>query len=272
MVEPMMERLEILRMQGIHKAFNSHKVLAGIDLTLQACETLSVLGGSGSGKTTLLRLIAGLIKPGRGQIVLFGQDIVPLSERDLLPLRRRIGVVFQGAALFDSLTVFENVAFPLRLHTRTSEGEMRARVAELLKRVGLPGIEEQYPAELSGGMRKRVGIARALALQPEFVLFDEPTAGLDPTNARIICQLIAELRRDLCETSVVVTHDLQCAFAISDQIAFIHQGEIIEVASPEEFARSSRPEAQMFVKGALDEGTTLRAIEGRFSWSSVEAA
>lgn len=264
MVKPEMERSEMLRIQGIHKAFNTHKVLAGIDLSLRTCETLSVLGGSGSGKTTLLRLIAGLIKPDRGQIFLFGQDIVPLSERELVPLRRRIGVVFQGAALFDSLTVFENIAFPLRLHTRTSEGEIRAHVAELLKHVALPGIEEQYPAELSGGMKKRVGIARALALQPEVVLFDEPTAGLDPTNGRMICQLIAELRRDLCETSVVVTHDLQCAFAISDQIAFVHQGEIIEVASPEEFLHSSRPEAQMFVKGAFDQVTTLRSIEGGF--------
>jgi phospholipid/cholesterol/gamma-HCH transport system ATP-binding protein len=258
MVKPMIEQSEILRIQGIRKAFNTHRVLVGIDLSLRTCETVSVLGGSGSGKTTLLRLIAGLIKPDRGQIFLFGQDIVPMSERDLLPLRRRIGVVFQGAALFDSLTVFENIAFPLRLHTRTSEQEIRARVAELLKQVELPGIEEQYPAELSGGMKKRVGIARALALQPEVVLFDEPTAGLDPTNGRMICQLIAELRRDLCETSVVVTHDLQCAFAISDQIAFVHQGEIIEVASPEEFLHSSRPEAQMFVKGVFDQATTLR--------------
>ncbi|MBI3779581.1 MAG: ABC transporter ATP-binding protein [candidate division NC10 bacterium] len=268
----MSEQPEILRIQGIHKAFNAHRVLAGIDLSLRACETVSVLGGSGSGKTTLLRLIAGLITPDRGQIFLFGQDIVPLTERELVPVRRRIGVVFQGAALFDSLSVYENIAFPLRLHTRTSEQEIRARVAELLKRVGLPGIEGQLPAELSGGMKKRVGIARALALQPEVVLFDEPTAGLDPKNARTICQLIAQLRRDLCETSVVVTHDLQCAFAISDQIAFVHQGEIIEVASPEAFLHSSRPEAQIFVNGAFEQTSRLRPVEGGISWNSVEAA
>ncbi len=267
MAEPMAVPPEILKIQGIHKAFTTHQVLAGIDLSLRACEIVGVLGGSGSGKTTLLKLIASLIKPDRGRIVLFGQDIVSLSERDLVPLRRRIGVVFQGAALFDSLTVFENIAFPLRLHTKASEGEIRARVAELLERVGLPGIEEEYPAELSGGMEKRVGIARALALQPDLVLFDEPTVGLDPKNARMICELIAELRQDLCETSVVVTHDLQCAFAISDQIAFLHQGRIIEVASPQDFRNSSSPEVQMFLEGAFDQTTMPHPTTGRVPWN-----
>lgn len=252
MAERMMERSEILRIHGIHKTFNAHQVLAGIDLSLRACETVGILGGSGSGKTTLLRLIAGLIKADRGQILLFGKDITPLSEQELLPFRKRMGVVFQGAALFDSLTIFENVAFALRLHTRTSEEEIRRHVTELLGRVGLPGIEEHHPAELSGGMKKRVGIARALALEPQLVLFDEPTAGLDPKNARMICELIAELRRTVCETSVVVTHDLQCAFAIADQIAFLHQGKILEVATPENLRNSSRPEVQMFLEGAFD--------------------
>lgn len=271
MAEPMIERPEILRIQGLHKVFRSHQVLAGIDLSLRACETVSVLGASGSGKTTLLKLLASLIKPDRGRIFLFGQDVVPLSERDLVPLRRRIGVVFQGAALFDSLTVFENIAFPLRLHTRTSEGVIRARVAELLEQVGLPGIEEQYPAELSGGMAKRVGLARALALQPDLVLFDEPTAGLDPKSARMICELIAGLRRDLCETAVIVTHDLQCAFSRSDQIAFLHQGQIIEVASPGDFQNSSRPEVQMFLEGTFDHTTTVQPTEGRIPWNRGRA-
>lgn len=247
-----MKRPEILRIRGLHKTFNGHGVLAGVDLSLRACETVSVLGGSGAGKTTLLRLLAGLIKPDRGQIFLFGRDHVPLSERELLPLRRRIGVVFQGAALFDSLTVRENIAFPLRVHTKASEGEIRDRVAEVLEQVGLPGIEEQYPAELSGGMKKRIGVARALALQPDLVLFDEPTAGLDPRNARMICELIAGLRRDLCETSVVVTHDLHCAFTVSNQITFLHNGKIIEVAPPENFRNSSRPEVQKFLEGAFN--------------------
>lgn len=252
MAESLIEQPEIIRIREIHKVFNTHRVLAGIDFSLRFCETVSVLGGSGSGKSTLLKLIAGLIKPDGGQIFLFGQDIVPLSERAMLPLRKRMGVVFQGAALFDSLTVLENVAFPLRLHTRASEGEIRDRVAEVLEQVGMPGIEDQYPAELSGGMKKRVGIARALVLRPEAVLFDEPTAGLDPNNARMICDLIAELHEEICQTSVVVTHDLHCAFAISNQIAFLHQGEIVEVASPEEFRNSPRPEVQAFLEGAFD--------------------
>ncbi|MFQ5657996.1 MAG: ABC transporter ATP-binding protein [Candidatus Methylomirabilales bacterium] len=252
MTEPLIEQPEVIRIQGIHKGFNAHQVLAGVDFSLRFCETVSVLGGSGSGKSTLLKLIAGLTKPDRGQIFLFGQDIVPLSERQMLPLRKRMGVVFQGAALFDSLIVFENIAFPLRFHTTASEGEIRDRVAEVLEQVGLPGIEDKYPAELSGGMKKRVGIARALVLQPEAVLFDEPTAGLDPQNARMICELIAELHQEICQTSVVVIHDLHCAFAISNHVAFLHNGEIIEVASPEEFRNSPRPDVQTFLRGAFD--------------------
>ncbi len=252
MTVPQVEQPEILRIRDLHKRFNGHAVLGGVDFSLRACETVSVLGGSGSGKTTLLKLIAGLIKPDRGQIVLFGQDNVPLSERDLLPFRRRMGVVFQGAALFDSLTVFENIAFPFEVHTTAEEGEIRDRVAEVLEQVGLRGIEDQYPPELSGGMRKRVGIARALALQPDLMLFDEPTAGLDPTNARMICELIAELRRDLCAASVVVTHDLHCAFMTSDQITFLHNGTIIESAPPEDFRKSSRPEVRKFLEGAFN--------------------
>ena len=267
MAKRLMEQAGIIRIQGIHKLFNGHQVLAGIDLNLRACETLSVLGGSGAGKSTLLKLMTGLAKPDRGQIFLFGQDIVPLSERELDPLRRRMGVVFQGAALFDSLTVFENIAFPLRLHTPAGEREIRDRVAEVLAQVGLPGIEEQVPAELSGGMKKRVGIARALVLQPEAVLFDEPTAGLDPQNGRMICELIAELQRDICQTSVVVTHDLHCAFMISNQVAFLHNGKIIEVASPEEFRNSVRPEVQAFLEGAVDQATTVRHIDRRLPWN-----
>lgn len=267
MAEPVGEWPEVVRMQGVRKTFRARQVLAGIDLSLRGCRTLSVLGASGGGKSTLLRLLAGLIRPDEGQVLLFGQDLAPLSEPELVPVRKRIGVVFQGAALFDSLTVLDNIAFPLRLHTRTSEDEIRLRVAELLERVGLPGIEERYPAELSGGMAKRVGIARALALAPELVLFDEPTAGLDPQSARMICGLIAELRRDVCETSVVVTHDLQCAFACSDEIAFLHRGEIIDVARPEDFRNSSRPEVQRFLEGVWEPFNTLSPSGGGGAWN-----
>jgi phospholipid/cholesterol/gamma-HCH transport system ATP-binding protein len=253
-----MEQPEILRAERIHKRFNGHEVLAGIDLNVRACETVSILGSSGSGKTTFLKLIAGLIAPDRGRIVLFGRERASLSERKLLPVRRRMGVVFQGAALFDSLTVLQNVALPLKFHTDASEKAIRIRVAQMLDRVGLPGVEEQYPAELSGGMKKRVGIARALILQPELVLFDEPTAGLDPENARTICELIAATRRDRCEAAVVVTHDLGCAFAVSDRIAFLHQGRILEIAAPENFRSSSTPEVRRFLDGALSATTTPR--------------
>ncbi|MBI2205126.1 MAG: ATP-binding cassette domain-containing protein [Candidatus Rokubacteria bacterium] len=249
---------EILQIHALRKSFNGHEVLAGVDFSLRACETASVLGGSGSGKTTLLRLIAGLVKPDGGRIVLFGQDSVALSERELLPFRRRMGVVFQGAALFDSLTVFENVAFPLELHTKAGAGEIRERVAQVLDEVGLPGLEEQYPAQLSGGMRKRIGIARALVLQPDLLLFDEPTAGLDPTNTRMICELIAGLRGRFCGTSVVVTHDLHCAFMMSSQITFLHHGKIVEVAAPEDFRNSAKPEVRKFLEGALDSTDVAR--------------
>ncbi|MBI4537048.1 MAG: ATP-binding cassette domain-containing protein [candidate division NC10 bacterium] len=258
-----MDCAELLRLQGVHKAFNGRDVLGGVDLGLQACETVSLLGESGSGKSTLLRVIAGLEKPDRGRVVLFGEDICPLRERDLLPFRKRMGMVFQGAALFDSLTVFENIAFPLRLHTTAREGEIRARVAELLEHMGLSGIELRYPAELSGGMKRRVGIARALALKPELVLFDEPTVGLDPNNARMVCELIAEMRVDLCETAIVATHDLQCALARSNWIAFLHQGQILEVASPADFRNSSKPEVQRFLAGALDQFTPMGPTERR---------
>lgn len=261
------ERPEILRLRGIEKTLNGHPVLAGVDLSLRACETVSILGPSGSGKTTLLRLIAGIIKPGRGQIFLFGEDSSPLSERALLSVRRRMGVVFQGGALFDSLTVFENVAFPLRVHTKTGEGEIRGRVAELLEQVGLPGVEDQFPADLSGGMKKRVAIARALVLRPELILFDEPTAGLDPRNARMVCELIAGLRRDFCETSVIVTHDLHCAFSTSDQVAFLHGGTIVEVEAPEDFRHSSRPEVRAFLEGAFIGAPPGLATERRGSWN-----
>jgi phospholipid/cholesterol/gamma-HCH transport system ATP-binding protein len=177
----------LVEVLDVWKGFDSTPVLAGVSLQVPRGETMVVMGGSGSGKTVLLRLIAGLLRPDRGQIRLLGQAIEWLSEEQLLPIRRRIGYVFQGAALFDSLSVFENVAYPLREHTRLGEGEIRDRVAYFLSLVGLNGgVLPLLPSELSGGMRKRVGIARALVNQPELMLFDEPTAGLDPTNSRLV--------------------------------------------------------------------------------------
>jgi len=238
-------------LEGVEKAFASVPVLKGVDLEVARGSTLTVMGGSGSGKTVLLRLIAGLIKPDGGRIRTLGIDITALREETLLPIRRRMGFVFQGAALFDSLTVYENVAYPLREHATLSEAEITERVHQLLGRVGLrDDVDQKLPAELSGGMRKRVGIARALVLAPKLVLYDEPTAGLDPTNARLITELVETLRAEgASETAMVVTHDLEFARTVSDQIAVLIKGRIAQIGSAEAILNSTQPDVQAFVAG-----------------------
>ena len=239
-----------VRLEGIWKAFNTVPVLRGLDLEVPRGSTVTVMGGSGSGKTVLLRLTAGLIKPDRGRIRTLGIDIVPLREEALLPIRRRMGFVFQGAALFDSLTVYENVAYPLREHASLPEAEVADRVHRLLTRVGLHDVDEKLPAELSGGMRKRVGIARALVLGPELVLYDEPTAGLDPTNARLIRELVETLKAEgASETAMVVTHDFEFARTVSDLIAVLIDGRIAEIGPAETILHSAQPEVQAFLAG-----------------------
>src|SRR5262245_26416962 len=219
----------IIELRAVHIAFDSHEVLRGIDLAVKQGEVLAIMGGSGSGKSVLLRLIAGLIKPDRGEICIDGTDIVPLNEDAMLSFRQRMGVVFQQAALFDSMSVADNVAYPLREHAMLDEASIQPRVAELLDIVGLPGIQEKFPAELSGGMRKRVGIARALAMKPAMVLYDEPTSGLDPGNAKLISQLIVQVANTFGTTSVVVSHDLYWSLRISTRVALIHDGKIIAI-------------------------------------------
>ena len=238
-------------LQNVEKAFAGVPVLHGLDLAVPRGSTVTVMGGSGSGKTVLLRLIAGLIKADRGQIRTLGVDITFLREEALLPLRSRMGFVFQGAALFDSLTVYENVAYPLREHASLPEAEIAERVHRLLARVGLQAdVDQKLPAELSGGMRKRVGIARALILGPELVLYDEPTAGLDPTNARLITELVESLRAEgASETAMVVTHDVEFARAVSDQIAVLIRGRIAQIGSAEAILHSTQPDVQAFVAG-----------------------
>jgi phospholipid/cholesterol/gamma-HCH transport system ATP-binding protein len=238
----------------VWKAFDDKPVLRGISLTLEKGTTLAVMGGSGSGKTVLLRTIDGLLAPDAGEVWLFGRRIDQLTEEQLLPLRRRAGYVFQGAALFDSLSVFENVAFPLREHTRLGEGEITDRVHRFLALVGLPGIDEILPGELSGGMRKRVGIARTLVMEPEVVFFDEPTAGLDPTNARLVGELISELRKGVCDTAIVVTHDIEFADMVADRMAILHQGRFAETGTPAEIHRSANRVVRDFLAGELREG------------------
>ena len=241
----------VVELRGVRKAFDRNEVLRGVSLGLSKGTTLAVMGGSGAGKTVLLRLCAGLIYPDAGEIRLFGQNLDRLREEAMLPLRRRTGFVFQGAALFDSLSVFENVAYPLREHTSWSEGEVTDRVHRFLSLVGLPGTDSLMPAELSGGMKKRVGIARALVLEPEVVFFDEPTAGLDPTNARLVGELIAELRSGVCDTAIVVTHDVEFAGMVADQMAILHDGRFAAMGTPAEIHGSAVPAVQAFLAGEL---------------------
>lgn len=242
-----------IQLWGLRKTFNDHEVLKGVDLGIEEGELLTILGGSGTGKSVLLKLIIGLLKPDAGQILIDGQDIVPLSEDELLKVRQKVGMVFQGAALFDSLTVKENVAFPLREHTAMTEAAIRDRVGEVLALVGMAGTEEKYPVELSGGMRKRVGLARAIAATPRIVLYDEPTTGLDPRNVDKINELITDLQAKLRVASVVVTHDLHSAFRISDRVALLSEGRIAATGSPMEIGKSEDPVVQEFLAGHIGE-------------------
>jgi phospholipid/cholesterol/gamma-HCH transport system ATP-binding protein len=241
----------LVELRDVRKSFAANQVLLGISLELHRGTTLAVMGGSGSGKTVLLRIIAGLLHPDAGEVLLFGTRIDRMREEAMLPLRRRSGFVFQGAALFDSLSVFENIAFPLREHTTLSLAEITDRVHRFLALVGMRGSDDLLPAELSGGMRKRVGIARALIMEPEVVFFDEPTAGLDPTNARLVAELIAELRTGVCDTAIVVTHDVEFADMVADRMAILHRGRFADVGTPSEIHRSANQDVQKFLTGEL---------------------
>jgi phospholipid/cholesterol/gamma-HCH transport system ATP-binding protein len=239
---------------AVRKRFDGNEVLRGVSFAVQRGETLVIMGGSGSGKTVMLRLMAGLIRPSSGTIRVFGQRIDDLGEEDLLPIRRRMGYVFQGAALFDSLSVLENVAYPLREHTRLGEAEIRARVLRFLSLVGLgPEVLGLLPSELSGGMRKRVGIARALAPEPRVLLFDEPTAGLDPTNARIVGELIVQLGGGVCDTAIVVTHDLELTKTVADRVAILIDGRFAALGALDAVLGSPDPAVQAFLGGEARE-------------------
>jgi phospholipid/cholesterol/gamma-HCH transport system ATP-binding protein len=245
MSEPMVEAV------GLTKRFDAVEVLRGVSFALTRGETLVVMGGSGSGKTVLLRLLAGLIRPDGGQLRVFGRRIEHLTEEELLPLRRRMGYVFQGAALFDSLSVRENVAYPLREHTRLGEAEIEERVVRNLSVVGLSSdVLPLLPAELSGGMRKRVGIARALSVEPEMLLFDEPTAGLDPTNAKLVAELLLQLRGGVCDTAIVVTHDVELARTVADRVAVLIDGRFGALGPADEVLGGNDPAVQAFLAGA----------------------
>ncbi len=241
-----------IQLRGVFKSFEGNRVLRGLDLLVRPGESLTIIGGSGSGKSVLLRLIIGLLKPEAGRILLEGQDIVPLRERELLRVRRKVGMVFQGSALFDSLSVGENVGYVLREHTTWDEGRIRARVREVLDLVGLGAIEDVDPAELSGGMRKRVAVARAIALPPRILLYDEPTTGLDPSNVEKVNELILDLKGKLGVTSVVVTHDMPSALKVSDRLAMLHEGQIAAVGSPDEIQATHHSLIRDFMEGRVE--------------------
>ena len=225
-------------------------MLQGIDLSIAVGETRTILGGSGSGKSVCLKHMIGLLRADRGEVRIEGRDVTNLSERDWVALRRDFGFVFQGAALFDSLSVFDNVAYPIREHLDLGDSALRDRVAESLAAVGLPGIEALHPAELSGGMRKRVGVARAIALEPRIILYDEPTTGLDPANSHRIGRLIRSLQADRGLTSVVVTHDMPLCYAVSDRVGLLRAGHLVLESEAEALHGSDDPELREFLEGS----------------------
>lgn len=238
----------IISIRGLRKTFGGHEVLKGVDLDIEAGSTVVILGVSGSGKSVLMKHIIGLLKPDEGSVVVEGRDLSKMDEHELQEVRRSFGMVFQTAALFDSMTVCGNVSFPLREHYRKMpEEEIRRRVSEKLQMLGLSGHEDKFPGELSGGMRKRVGLARAVVMEPKIVLYDEPTTGLDPITTEDVDNMILEARRALKVTSVVISHDIGSAFKVATKIAVLHEGRIVAEGTPAELRGHLHPHVRHFV-------------------------
>ncbi len=242
----------MIRVVDLHKKFGRQEVLKGVHLELATGKVTTIVGTSGCGKTVLLKHLNALLRPDRGSVLIDGTDITKLAKEELYEMRGRFGVLFQGAALLDSMTVLDNVAFPLREKTEMSESEIRKKVEERLEQVGLEGMGYKYPAELSGGMRKRAGLARALIMDPEIVLFDEPTTGLDPVLAIGIHQLITRTQKTFGFTAVVVSHSIPQVFEISDYVAILANGIIEEFKSTKEFQVSQNPVVQQFIRGETE--------------------
>jgi phospholipid/cholesterol/gamma-HCH transport system ATP-binding protein len=246
---PLAQRSGTIRIEGVTKAFRGHQVLRGVDLEVAKGESLVIIGKSGGGKSVLLKLLIGLLQPDSGKIFVDDLELTAMNKRELYEVRKRFGMLFQGAALFDSMTVGENVAIALREHTRKSEKVIQKIVHDTLTNVGLENVENLKPAALSGGMKKRVGLARALAMDPDFMLYDEPTTGLDPLTGDVINDLIVSLREQYDVTSVAVTHDMKSAFKIAHSIAMIHEGRIIFRGSVEEIQETDNDIVRNFVTG-----------------------
>jgi len=248
----------LIEVHDVHKSFGNNHVLRGIDLNVKHGESMVVIGGSGSGKSVLIKCIIGILKPEQGKIYVAGQEIVSLKEKGLYETRKKFGMLFQAGALFDSMKVWENVGFGLLQHTNLSKEEVKKTAIEKLNLLGLYHIEDLMPSELSGGMRKRVGLARAIAIEPEILLYDEPTTGLDPIRADSINELIVEMREKIKVTSITITHDMVSAYKIGDRIAMLYQGKITEAGTPDEIKNSTNAIVQQFIQGKA-EGPITRA-------------
>lgn len=242
--------LPYLHVDAIHKSFGSNHVLRGVSLSVERGDSLVILGGSGAGKSVLMRHLVGLLHPDEGVVAIAQTDLAKLSRKEMQGFRRNMGMTFQEGALFDSMTVYENIAFPLRRHHRTMpEKDIKKRVEECLDMVGMPSIAKYLPSELSGGMRRRVGFARGIALKPEFLLFDEPTTGLDPIMTTIISDIIVALRENLNATTVTITHDIRSAKVIATQVAMLFKGQVIHQAPRAGFFETDHPIVKQFVRG-----------------------
>jgi len=242
----------MIRINNVHKSFVGNRVLRGVNLEIKEGETITIIGGSGCGKSVLLKHIVGLLRPEVGEIEIDGQEITRLGMEELAEVQKKFGMLFQGAALFDSLTVGENISFGLRMLTDLDEREIRRMVSEKLSLVGMEGIEQLMPAELSGGMKKRVALARAIAMNPKYILYDEPSTGLDPIMADVINNLILDLQKKLNITSIVVTHDMVTAYKVSDRIAMLYQGRIEEIRTPEEIKETKNSVVRQFITGSSE--------------------
>jgi len=242
----------MIRILDLHKSFGPKTVLAGVNLDIRKGETMVIIGQSGSGKSVLLKLLIGIMAPDRGEIRVDGTAVTSLRREDRLRVARRFGMLFQAAALFDSMTVGQNVAFGLERYTDLGPAEVAERVADSLAKVGLRGIERLMPHELSGGMKKRVGLARAIAYRPEIILYDEPSTGIDPIRADAINEMIILLKREMNVTSVVITHDMVSATKVADRLAMLYEGRIIALGTPDEIRRSPDPVVQQFIHGRAE--------------------
>ncbi len=248
----MSEKEPIIKVSNLKKIFGDRTILNGIDLSIYKGETFVIMGGSGCGKSTLLRHLIGAIRPNEGKVELFGHDLSTMNEDGMDKIKKKIGMSFQSSALFDSMTVGENVSLPLREHTKLDKGVIDIMVKMKLELVGLRGFENLMPSQLSGGMKKRVGIARAVAMDPEIVFYDEPTAGLDPIVTAVMDKLILDLSKSLSVTSVVVTHDMNSVFRIADRIVMLYEGKVAEIGTKEQIKNSKNPYVQQFVNGNPD--------------------